>query len=54
MPLSSFVFRMRSTCGVECALFEADGGAWQLEAVRRIKNYLKEELEEFPNFVVIA
>ena len=27
-PESRFIFRMRSERGVECAVFEADGGAW--------------------------
>lgn len=44
-PESSFVFRMRSgDQGPECALFEADGGAWRLEAMKRIKEYLETEL----------
>ncbi|WP_112181399.1 hypothetical protein [Paraliobacillus zengyii] len=43
-PESKFVFRMRD--GAECALFEADGGAWQLEAMDNIKDYLSSELEE--------
>jgi len=43
-PESEFVFRMRS--GPEAALFEADGGAWKLEAIQRIKEYLAEALAE--------
>lgn len=43
-PMSKFVFRMRD--GGQCALFEADGGAWKLEAKRNIYNFLKKELEE--------
>lgn len=42
-PESNFVFRMRS--GPECALFGADGGAWRLEAIKRIKEYLQKELQ---------
>ena len=42
-PESKFVFRMQQ--GPRCALFEADGGAWRLEAMKRIKAYLEEELE---------
>lgn len=42
-PESSFVFRMQS--GPRCALFEADGGAWKLEAMRNIETYLVEALE---------
>jgi len=37
-PESKFIFRMRS--GPEAALFEADGGVWKNEAMRRIKEYL--------------
>jgi len=46
-PASSFVFRMRSGKGEppECALFEADGGAWENDAMSRIKLYLDKELE---------
>jgi hypothetical protein len=29
-----------------CALFEADGGAWKIKAMKRIKEYLEEELRE--------
>lgn len=34
-----------------CALFEADGGMWRIEAMRRIKEWLVERL---PDVVVIA
>lgn len=45
-PLSRFVFRMRQgPNGPECALFEADGGAWQLEAMSWVKAYLVKNLE---------
>ena len=42
-PLSEFVFRLRSKDGTvpECALFEADGGAWKLDAVLTIKHWLE-------------
>ncbi|HFK2719142.1 TPA: hypothetical protein ACG1DY_004991, partial [Escherichia coli] len=43
-PTSNFVFRMKS--GPSSALFEADGGAWKLEAMKNIKTYLEEELAE--------
>lgn len=43
-PESNFVFRMQK--GPRCGLFEADGGAWKLEAMGLIKVYLEEELEE--------
>lgn len=53
-PESDFIFRMREGHGVECAIFEADGGAWQIEAMQRIKAYLQEALEDMPQFTVIA
>ncbi len=55
-PESSFVFRMKQDDrdGVECAIFEADGGAWMNEAMRRIKDYLREELKELPQYTVIS
>lgn len=49
-PESKFIFRMRS--GPEAALFEADGGAWRNEAMKRIKEWLSEELADI-NFVRI-
>lgn len=42
-PESRFIFRMRE--GGKCAIFEADGGAWKLEAKKNIYNYLAEQLE---------
>jgi len=42
-PLSQFVFRMRSGAAeksVSCALFEADGGRWKLDAIQNIKKWL--------------
>lgn len=53
-PESAFIFRMRQNNGVECAIFEADGGAWKNEAMRNIKNYLGFALEELPGFTVIS
>ena len=55
-PASSFVFRMRQNRdeGVECAIFEADGGAWKNAAMENIKEYLQAELKEFPQFTVIS
>jgi hypothetical protein len=54
-PESNFVFRMKN--GPRCALFEADGGAWKLEAMQNIKRYLKAELNneiEAGQIIVIA
>lgn len=55
-PESSFIFRMAegSNEKVQCALFEADGGAWKLEAMNNIKEYLEHELEGMEQFTVIA
>ena len=53
-PASDFIFRMKFSCGVQCAIFEADGGAWKNEAMSRIKNYLALELSEYPQFTVIS
>ncbi len=42
-PESEFIFRLRSLDGgvPECALFEADGGKWKLDAVLIIKKWLE-------------
>jgi len=42
-PASRFVFRLQSDGDSvpECALFEADGGEWKLDAMRQIANYLE-------------
>lgn len=48
-PASSFVFRARS--GPEFALFEADGGTWESEAMKNIKVFMEFEV---PCLSVIA
>lgn len=55
-PESQFIFRMKEDKydGVQCALFEADGGAWRLDAMEKIKEYLERELEGMEQFTVIA
>lgn len=53
-PASDFIFRMKSSCGVQAAIFEADGGAWQNEAMDNIKGYLEEELKGLEQFTVIS
>ena len=47
-PSSNFIFRLRSVDGglPQCALFDADGGQWQLEAIQNIKEWLEEKLPE--------
>ncbi len=49
-PSSNFVLRMKD--GPSAALFEADGGAWRLEAVQRIKEYLTSELKELEVLII--
>lgn len=51
-PESDFIFRMKS--GPMCALFEADGGAWKIQAMKNIKAYLEENLKDVTNVTVIA
>lgn len=54
-PESDFVFRMQD--GPRCALFEADGGAWELEAMANIEKYLIARLSKeiaMEQVVVIA
>lgn len=55
-PGSDFVFRMRTgrSDEVTCAIFEADGGAWKNEAMRRVKEYLVKQLKGIDNFIVIS
>ena len=54
-PASDFIFRMKEYSGsIGCALFEADGGAWKIEAMQNIKTYLQKELEGLDQFTVIA
>jgi hypothetical protein len=54
-PASSFVFRMHSGRGTgsppTCALFEADGRMWRLEAIKSIKAWLAEKI---PGIKIIA
>lgn len=51
-PLSNFVFRMRE--GAQAALFEADGGRWKNDAMDMIKEYLQEQLKDYPHVKIIA
>lgn len=55
-PGSQFIFRMRDDGdgGVECAIFEADGGAWRNEAAENVKEYLERELGGMEGFTVIS
>ena len=50
-PESLFVLRMRTGKDGEkptAALFEADGGSWKLEAIKRIAAYLREQVGTSP------
>lgn len=54
-PASQFIFRMSDRSGeVGCAIFEADGGAWKQTAMESVKSYLKNELKDFDNYIVIS
>lgn len=56
-PASDFVFRMREdkyNGGVQCAIFEADGGSWKTEAMETIKEYLKSALYDIDGYTVIS
>jgi len=43
-PVSNFIFRMKE--GMRGAIFEADGGAWKIEAMNSIKEYLEGEFSD--------
>ncbi len=54
-PESEFVFRARKADSLpHFALFEADGGAWRIEAMKRIKAYLEEQLSGLENIVILG
>lgn len=49
-PASSFIFRMKQQGNGQqpaCALFEADGKAWELVAMQSIKKWLIDNTEDF-------
>lgn len=50
---SAYLFRVRKGASPEFALFEADGGAWKLKAVERIKSWLRTHIEN-KSFVILA
>ena len=49
-PESQFILRLKD--GPVCGLFEADGGAWKMEAMASIKAYLVDKLGELPVAVI--
>ena len=61
-PASAFIFRMKDReCGdnekaIYCGLWEADGGAWKIQAVNNIKEYFRNELNDdiLEDFVIIG
>lgn len=53
-PSSQFVFRMQGNGSVQCALYEADGGAWKLYAMYNIKKYLETALAGIGGIIVIC
>ena len=54
-PAAQYIFRMQQgSGGVQCALFEADGGAWAIAAMRRIRSYLETALSDVDGLVVIS
>lgn len=53
-PESLYIFRMQDRNGIQCALYEADGGAWKIDAMRRIKAYLEAALEGMDGYIVIS
>jgi hypothetical protein len=53
-PASLFVLRLQTSRHgdkPECALFEADGGQWKLEAIQALATYLRTAL---PGLAVLA
>ena len=55
-PEVNYVFRMKQGAAnnVYCALYEADGGAWEIVAKLRIANYLRTRLADVPGIMVIS
>ena len=60
-PSSEFVFRVKhdERLGNMCALFEADGGTWKLQAIQNVKQFISNQLkgadvQGLPDIPVIA
>ena len=55
-PASEFIFRMKQGKyeGIECAIFEADGGAWVREAMKNIHRHLEFELVGITGISIIS
>lgn len=55
-PECQYIFRMKDDKfkGIQCALFEADGGAWERRAMDAIKEYLDSELVGIENLIILS
>ena len=55
-PTSEFIFRLNEDRNGEitCALYEADGGAWKLDAKANIRSYLSEKLDNLKNVLIVS
>jgi hypothetical protein len=56
-PASKFTLRMQSSNGEGmpyAALFEADGAAWKIVAIRSISEYLKSKLEDVKDVIILS
>lgn len=53
-PASQFIFRMKGENSISCALFEADGGAWQINAMENIRSWLQSVLADNTNIIIIS
>lgn len=53
-PESRFLFRIWDDGGLNCAIFEADGGAWKNKAILAIREYLESKIEADERVIVIA
>jgi hypothetical protein len=51
-PASDFLVRLKD--GPRVALFEADGGAWKIDAAKRVFEYLEEALNSLEGVIIIA
>lgn len=47
-PESDFVFRVKDDGHIRCALYEADGSAWKIQAIENIKSFFTENLPDIP------
>jgi len=50
-PESTCIFRLKGKGEMQCALFISDGGAWEIDAINNIKEWLQGQL---PDITIIA